>query len=75
MCQSHRRFHRRVASAYHKNFLVHVVVGFDKAVHHFWQFFARHAEFARAAGFAERQDDVTGSMLPFGGVNEKGLIR
>ena len=43
------------------------MIGFDQAVHDFGKFFALDAELARAAGFAESENDVAGAILAFGG--------
>ena len=61
--QSHGGFDGAIAATDHENFLVHVVVRFDQAVHDLGEFLAFDAQLARIAGAAERQNHRAGAVL------------
>src|SRR5205085_2792639 len=72
--ETHGRFDGTVAAADDQDFLVHVVVRLNQAVHYLGKVFPFNAKLARAAALAQREHHVSRAELALGRVDGKDAI-
>ena len=72
--QTHGGFHGAVPAANHQNIFVHIMIGFNQAVHDLGQLFAFDSELARATGLAESKDNIARAIAGLGGDDRKNTV-